>query len=197
MNKERIKGMVIGFVLCAVLLGGMMVVSAQTVTRNIVYGVQVRLNGELMNFAADSQPFVMEGRTFLPVRAISDVVGLPVDFDAGTNTVYLGARTVATRRPLQEAAPFFDSATNRWGELYSHTPDSVAMGGVEHSNAIVRVYGDGRLLQTLELNAGDLPQSFSVFVEDVHLLRIEFLTVGATRPGVWNNIRYALVGYLE
>jgi len=44
----------------------------------------------MMQFDEDMRPFVMEGRTFLSVRALSEALALPVDFDPRTNIVYLG-----------------------------------------------------------------------------------------------------------
>jgi len=95
MNKERMKGILTGFILCAILSTSVLVL-ANTVTREITYGVRVNLNGQLMQFDDESQPFVMDGRTFLPVRAIADALGLDVSFDADTNTAYLSGGAVAT-----------------------------------------------------------------------------------------------------
>jgi len=117
MNKERIKGMAIGFVLCLVLSTGVIVAAnSQTVTREITYGIGVMLNGEIVQFDSDSRPFVMDGRTFLPLRTISELLGLPVDFDPTTNTAIVGSRYAAsTRRPLNDVAPFFDGGTPSFG----------------------------------------------------------------------------------
>lgn len=98
MNKECIKGMIAGFILCIILSTSVLVL-ANTVTKEITYGVRVNLNGQLMQFDSESQPFVMEGRTFLPVRAIADAMGLDVAFDADTNTAYLSSGTVNVQLP--------------------------------------------------------------------------------------------------
>jgi len=57
--------------------------------REIFFGVQVSVNGEVQNFDEDMTPFIMDGRTFLPVRGIADTLGVDVDFDEATNTVLL------------------------------------------------------------------------------------------------------------
>jgi hypothetical protein len=98
-NGERIKGLIAGFLLCAVLSSGL-VVLANTVTRNVTYGVGVTLDGAVLSFDADSQPFVSEGRTFLPVRAIADALGMEIDFDAGANMVYLQSYRATSGTPL-------------------------------------------------------------------------------------------------
>ena len=62
-----------------------------------------------MQFTVDNRPFAMDGRTFLPVRAIAEAVNMPVDFDASTNTVYLGGAPVSQSSALQRTALFFGS----------------------------------------------------------------------------------------
>jgi len=102
MNKECIKGTVIGFILCTLLSMSVLVLAnTQTVTRDITYGIGVRLNGEMVQFPEDSRPFVMDGRTFLPLRTLAEMLGQPVDFDPATNTAIVGSTTpVAPGTPV-------------------------------------------------------------------------------------------------
>jgi len=90
--KQRLQGMVAGVLITVLLLSATMVHANNRVTREITYGVNVMLNGEMVQFDYDSRPFVMDGRTFLPLRTIADLVGLPVDFDPATNTAIVGTR---------------------------------------------------------------------------------------------------------
>lgn len=179
-----------------------MAVSAQTATRNITYGVRVNL---------------------------------PVEFDAGTNTVYLGNRFLGRRTPLTRAAPHFDtSRITSWSTVT--TVDTVTMGGVAHNdalrfgyasnhstgtiftlhnlagqyrvlngyigrvdgsamaNATINFIGDGRLLQSYELNATDMPVPVSVFVEDVVQLRVEAVI---ERNVIAAFVHYAVVAFVE
>ncbi|MCL2355770.1 MAG: NPCBM/NEW2 domain-containing protein [Defluviitaleaceae bacterium] len=135
MNKERIKGGAIGFILCLLLSASVMPVIAQTATRPVIYGVRVNLNGQLLDFAPDSRPFVSGGRTFLPLRDLAETLGLPVDFDIATNTVYLGDRFAVQPRPrtsLRHAAPFFDRNTDN-----IRFDDTVTMSGVTYNNPLI------------------------------------------------------------
>ena len=56
--------------------------------------IKIRLNGEeLIPKNANGEvvePFIIEGTTYLPVRAIASALGLNVDFDWATQTVILG-----------------------------------------------------------------------------------------------------------
>ena len=101
MNRERLKGLITGIVICSVLFTSVTAFANTTATRQVLYGVSVMLNGQPLQLAADSQPFIMEGRTFLPVRAIADAVGMPVYWDQATWTVWLGTRPVAQAQAVQ------------------------------------------------------------------------------------------------
>ena len=51
MNKERFKGLVMGFVLCAALSTSVIVAAnSSTVTRQITYGVNVVVNGVITTY---------------------------------------------------------------------------------------------------------------------------------------------------
>jgi hypothetical protein len=46
-------------------------------------------------------PLTYKGRTYLPLRAVGEAVGLPADYDAATKTAYLGNKPNATT-PAQD-----------------------------------------------------------------------------------------------
>jgi len=67
------------------------------IVQGIRGGITVQIDGVNMNLAAADQPVVIDGRTFLPVRAIADGLGLDVDWNAATSTVVIqSAGTPAT-----------------------------------------------------------------------------------------------------
>jgi len=92
MKKEHLKGFVAGILLMA-MLSATLVFASSGITREIHYGISVVLNGQAVQFDEDSRPFVMDNRTFLPLRAMAELLGLPIEFDFGTNTAYLGHTT--------------------------------------------------------------------------------------------------------
>lgn len=138
MNKKTFKGLLMGLIIGSLVSTSLIMAAAGPAeTRQITFGVAVALDGQQLQFAQDSQPFIMDGRKFLPVRAIADAVGLPVDFDASTNTVHLGNRLAGARVPLQQGAPFFDSGTTGFGHSASaQATSTVQMGGNSFNNAI-------------------------------------------------------------
>jgi hypothetical protein len=170
----------------------------------------------------------MDGRTFLPLRTLADLVGLPVDFDPATNTAILGSRDAGpVRRSLNTAAPAFDRGYETRNNSFANnrpssaSQNSVQMSGTIYSNvttfrngnsnlsdhpvtvftlhnlngqfrrltgyigrvdesgqlasATLNIVGDGRLLQSIEVDPMALPTPVSVFVEDVRQLRIELV----------------------
>lgn len=69
--------------------------------------ISVVINGIVFN-AKDPQdgsvyvPITYKGRTYLPLRAVAEAVGLPVDYDQNTKTAYLGTKPNTAGGPVQE-----------------------------------------------------------------------------------------------
>ena len=131
LEQLQIKGYIAGFLTCALLLSSITAfANTGGVMREIFYGVRVVHNGQPIAFDADMMPFIMDGRTFLPVRGISDLLGVPVAWDGPTQTVYLGTSPIG--QPFwQTVPPFQQSRVN--GQLGTAT---VNMLGQPHANAI-------------------------------------------------------------
>jgi hypothetical protein len=102
MKRAAIKGYVAGIVTMLLLSGTVLMASPEA--RQIVFGVGVSIDGVAVDFDEDMRPFIMDDRTFLPVRAIADIAGFGVDFDLDTNTVLLttGDGPAAVQRPITQ-----------------------------------------------------------------------------------------------
>ena len=91
--KDRIIGILLG-----ILIGSMFMTSAaaisETVQKTLLYNnLKITLDGEEV-IPKDAngvyvEPFAIDGTTYLPVRAISNALGLGVDWDQKTSTVIL------------------------------------------------------------------------------------------------------------
>jgi hypothetical protein len=112
----QVKGFVVGMMAMFLLMGT--VAMASPVTREVIFGVGVSFNGAPVNFEYDMRPFVMDGRTFLPVRAVANLFGAEIDFNAATNTVILTSgdvpapiipAPVPTPEPLPTPAPVVET----------------------------------------------------------------------------------------
>lgn len=69
--------------------------STNTVDKTLTYrDIKITLYGKELtptDAAGNStEPFIMDGSTYLPVRAIASAIGLDVGWDGDTNTVILG-----------------------------------------------------------------------------------------------------------
>ncbi|MCL2621328.1 MAG: NPCBM/NEW2 domain-containing protein [Defluviitaleaceae bacterium] len=135
-----LKGFVVGVV--ATLTLSATIVAANPVMREVLFGINVSFNGQIQQFEDDMRPFTMDGRTFLPVGAIANIVGLDVDFDPATNTVLLttahgqGATpdipTAAGNRLADTA--FHGTGLNTNANNHTATTGSVNMVGATHTN---------------------------------------------------------------
>ena len=93
MNKS-LKGFVAGFIASSLLAASVSYASGGAV-KQIFYDVGVAVNGKVLQLADDMRPFTMDGRTFLPVRALSEALGKEVGWDEATRTVQISDKAGA------------------------------------------------------------------------------------------------------
>ena len=67
-------------------------------TLNVIYNnIKLVVDGKPVEFGKDSagnqiEPFIYNGTTYLPVRAVGEALGKKVDWDGATRTVYIGQK---------------------------------------------------------------------------------------------------------
>jgi hypothetical protein len=90
------KGFLTGFVtaiLVVCLVGSAMAATGSKMAELVYKNIKIVLNGEELSpkdANGDTvEPFIIGGTTYLPVRAVSEVLGLDVSWDGKTNTVSL------------------------------------------------------------------------------------------------------------
>ena len=132
MFKDRLKGFTVG-VLVTAMLSSTLFVSASTggVMREVFYGVNIVINGNQWNPPADMTPFIADGRTFLPVRGISEALSVPVTWDGATSTVFLGTQPVGS--PFFSTIPHFRDGGTGTNRL---TIGNAVSLGNHHANAL-------------------------------------------------------------
>ncbi len=92
--KKRLQGLVAGFLIAAFLTTGSVIAKQTTETAELVYNdIKITIDGQEIT-PKDSngnvvEPFIIDGTTYLPVRAIANAFGKNVNWDATTNTVVL------------------------------------------------------------------------------------------------------------
>jgi hypothetical protein len=144
MKKERAKGFIAG-VIVAVFLMSTVAAVANTVTRDIrvtFRGIRLVVDGTLFTPRDGAgnivEPFIWEGTTYLPVRAVAEALGTEVNWDGDTSTVYLGARpsTPTTTPPPSTSTTLQVGVTARVSgtTLFTFTPPETGMYHFETTN---------------------------------------------------------------
>lgn len=85
--KKELKGFVCGIVTAAILGTGFVFAAGQWKTIDVLENdITVMVDGQQVT----ESNFVYNDRTYLPLRAVAEAVGKPVEYDEATNTAYIG-----------------------------------------------------------------------------------------------------------
>ena len=149
--KKVMKGYIAGFLTSIMIMT--MAWASTSVMRELHFGVNVTLDGQVISFDDDSMPFIAERRTFLPVRAIAEAVGLNVDFNPDTNTVILESANivpVVQATPISEPVPAPALISNSQPtpqparyQMYAASPDVPDFGAIFGARLIGYLSRDG------------------------------------------------------
>lgn len=108
--------------LALMLVFSTVVFAARKVNITVTYdNVKVVVDGRQVQFGKDSkgkqiEPFIYNGTTYLPLRAVAEAVGKQVQWDKNTKTAFLGDGTVNTgevNTPLLEIMQPFSTAQTK------------------------------------------------------------------------------------
>jgi sRNA-binding regulator protein Hfq len=150
-TKDKAKGFVFGVATSCLLVAGASAY-ADPVSKSITAvfnDIKIVVNGNAVT-PKDSdgnvvQPFVFDGTTYLPVRAVAQALNQSVDWDGGSNTVYIGQKPAGKSTALskldyartdQSSHLNFDG----WTPNNSGKNDVFHLAGTQYSNGI-GVYG--------------------------------------------------------
>ena len=112
----KIKKTVLALALAMAVMFGLMIgVNAadtlETISAYLNYGITVKYNGEAQELIdADGNkvyPITYNGTTYLPVRAISNILGVEVNWDGKTKTVLLEGSRTALKTPADTSEANF------------------------------------------------------------------------------------------
>lgn len=199
--------------LCAALTGGT-ALAASTVYRTITVqysGIKLVVDGvEVTPRDANGttvEPFIYNGTTYLPVRAVGEAIGKQVTWDGGSQTVYLG-EAPGSRTWLLDVCPPYQShlietpsSFTMSGDTYTHgftVSDSayalfnlngnydtlsVDIGHIDGSSMFdttFEIYLDGELSQIIEMQAEDMVTHFDIPLHKALQLKIVRPTYGVS-----------------
>lgn len=100
MKTHKISSFLAGMITMALLIGlcGTAFAAARTEQQTLHFNnIKIKLNGETVTPKNEGggvvEPFIINGTTYLPVRAVSNMLGCTVGWDANTHTVSLESNT--------------------------------------------------------------------------------------------------------
>ena len=109
--KERLQGLMAGVLIGAICAGGTALAKTGKETIEVSYqNIKIFMDGEEVD-ARDAngnkvEPFIYNGTTYLPVRAVGQVVGKEVSWDGVEKVVYLGAKPGNVENWLDVCGPY-------------------------------------------------------------------------------------------
>ena len=213
---------VAGLLVMAIILSAGMAFAATTRDISVIFrDIQLFVNGQLVT-PRDAQgnvvePFIFDGTTYLPVRAVGDALGLDVHWDAATSSVWLGDRP---DRPFAEvplhSRPHIDASNIGFVQIRGTDRENLirltasqlsdrdqithityALNGQARlfratlhaeGRGIIRIYGDDRLLyETPQISRDSARRPVEINVEGVVSLRLAFEDTGNVSHGYFHN----------
>lgn len=143
--KERTKGYFAGILTSAVLAGavmagGLVYAASRSESIQALYeDIKVYIDNAPIALTdatgATVEPFIYNGTTYLPVRGVSEALGLDVAWDDATKSVYLWDEMSADAALFLDSCPSFQS---EWTTEYTKAEGkSFKMSGMQFSNGIV------------------------------------------------------------
>lgn len=122
--KREFKGFVCGVIVTALVAGGAAFAAGQWKTIDVLENdITVLVDGKQVT----EDNFVYNDRTYLPLRAVAEVVGKPVDYDEATNTAYIGSKPQTGQDISAIISAPLDTA-QEVADLYSPSLDFYAKG---------------------------------------------------------------------
>lgn len=208
-------GLVTAFLMSLMVVPGFAATVAKTI--KVYTGITLYYNGTKVNPKDASgktvEPFLYNGTTYLPVRAVSNLFGENINWDGNSHSVYIGDMP-GKKTYLSDLTPYDKSdyytdpfsmdgryygngftLTSGWGGKASWNLNGAYdvlkfdVGHVDHTDddKVIYIYLDGHLSQTIKVNAGDLVKHVTVPLNGALRLKIETDSGGS----LWAKLGFA------
>lgn len=113
---------------CGMVIGASAADTLKEITAYLNYGITIKYDGETQNLmdAAGNRtyPISYNNTTYLPIRAISNMLGIDVGWDQATQTVLLGKSAGGTDL-IESFKPYTEYVTTPGQMLSSHAPEFI------------------------------------------------------------------------
>ncbi len=138
-TKGKLKGAVAGFLAAALLVGGGVFAAQRSEMIEVFYDdIEIYVDGQKVDpkdaNGQTVQPFIYNGTTYLPVRAVGNAIGKDVAWDGVEKVVYLGTKPGDADNWLNVCAPY--QVTN-WEKYTLADNQYFVMSGNKYSNGFV------------------------------------------------------------
>ena len=149
--KNTLKGYLIGVLSTALLLGTVCYAASNTKTIEALYNnIKIYVDGvKIAPKDANGntvEPFIYNGTTYLPVRAVGEAIGKTVTWDGATQSVYLGEKP-GDKTYLTDVCPPYGGENYK---IFTSTKgEFLYMGGKKYTNGIKLKYNSGFALSRL------------------------------------------------
>ncbi len=134
--RSRIKIVLVLVLVAAIIFGsaGMLFARDGRETIEVFYrNIKLKVHGVDVPVSADNEPFIYQGRTYVPLRVVSEALGYDVEWDGATFTVLIGE--VPGEAFLSELKPYH-LENIRSAQLKYDTAANMVMDGQRHHNGI-------------------------------------------------------------
>lgn len=151
--KQKLQGLIAGVLIGATVTGGAVFATTGTKTIEVLYNnIKVYKDNVLCELKDANgtviEPFIYNGTTYMPVRGTANLVGMDVEWDGPTQSVYLWNEIPMDETYLMEVCPPYEYDYT-YEEFLAQNGKSFSMSGVKYSNGF-HVYGsEGNVLFNL------------------------------------------------
>lgn len=146
--KKRLQGIVIGIIIGVMISGFATFAKNGTETISAWFSnIKICVNGEYITPTDANgnavEPFIVNGTTYLPVRAVGNALDMDVDWDNNTKTVFLGEKPANYNPTTQTGSnPTIDAYIQSTMDMgFSETIEEYKAQGID-----LRLYSEGNTL---------------------------------------------------
>ncbi len=163
--REKLKGLVAGLLIGTTVAGGSVWAATGMRSIDVMFdNIKIYMDGELVEpkdaNGQTVEPFVYNGTTYLPVRAVSNAIGKDVSWDGVEKVVYLGAKPGSSENWLDVCGPYQYTQ----GTEYRLTDNKYfTMSGKKYTNGyVLEGHGFSKIEALYNLNSQYKSLSFTV-----------------------------------
>ena len=139
-TKGKIKGMIAGSIATALIVGGGVIAAQRSKKIEVFYDdIQLYVDGFKVNptdaNGTKVEPFIYNGTTYLPVRAVGKAIGKDVTWDGQKKIVYLGDVPGQSENWLTQCPPY--QTSGRMTKYTSENGKYFVMSGKKYTDGYV------------------------------------------------------------